>query len=72
MNEKLYVLDTAEVKAGNVLIADGGFTCLQEGQECLVRDYGKGLYVECSAGEHYLDGQLTDDEERYVGFLKKE
>lgn len=58
----------AEVSAGKRLIADGGFTCLIEGEVCEVHeDPARGLYVGCSEGRHYLDGQLNEDDQ-VVGF----
>lgn len=57
----------ADVKAGDVLIADGGFTCLNDGDHCTVmKDDKDELFVCCAAGKHYLDGQL-DDDGRLVG-----
>lgn len=53
-------------KAGDVLVCDGGFTCLREGAEVEVhsdpeRDGVNALYVPCDDGAHYLDGQLDFD-----------
>jgi hypothetical protein len=64
----------AEVKIGDVLIADGGFTCLVEGQRCLVIDGGSGaLAVRCSKGNHDLEGQAHfEDPTIMVGFYKEE
>lgn len=47
----------SDIKAGDVLVADGGFTCLREGQQCEVKTDDKGLYIGCDEGSHYLDGQ---------------
>lgn len=54
-----------DLKPGDVLIADAGFTCLAEGQECEVKQDDSGLYVICAGSDdgpgsshHYLDGQL--------------
>lgn len=59
---------TSEVGVGTKLIADGGFTCLDEGDVVTVGLNGDGdLVVPCSAGTHCLDGQL-DDGDQYVGF----
>ena len=48
-----------DLQAGDVLVADGGFTCLKEGQHVHVerRDSGE-LFVRCSEGKHLLEGQL--------------
>jgi hypothetical protein len=68
-----------DVQPGDVLIADGGFTCLKNGQRCVVhldeatakthKWPGSGLYVECKDGKHFIDGQLDDGVE-YIGFTK--
>lgn len=66
-----WVLET-EVKPGDILIADDGFTCLNAGQRCTVSVSRKlhrlpELVVVCRDGSHFLDGQL-DEQGRYVGF----
>lgn len=47
----------AEVEAGSVLKADGGFTCLRAGAERPVEQDDGGLFIRCRSGKHYLDGQ---------------
>jgi hypothetical protein len=48
----------SEIKAGDVLIADGGFTCLHEGERCEVKADEKGeLYVACGGSD---DGAPED------------
>lgn len=60
-----------EVKLGDVLIADGGFTCLRENEKLTVSEMLDGtLFVKCGHGIHALDGQLNEEGE-YVGFTKK-
>lgn len=70
-----------EVKEGTVLVADGGFACLHEGDVLTVQKDSElaaanpelpelGLFVPCSDGKHFLDGQL-DDGEVYIGFRVK-
>lgn len=61
-----------DVKAGDTLIADGGFTCIKEGARLVVKadDRGK-LFVPCRGGGHHLDGQL-DEGDVYIGFTKAE
>lgn len=70
----------ADVQPGDVLIADDGFDCLHNGQECEVfmdPEYEgvASLYVKCSQGEHYLEGQIgygdDDHGDEFVGFNKK-
>jgi len=60
---------TSEVRAGTIVRADSGFTCMSEGLKTVRADEG-GLYIPCSAGRHYLDGQLdrdVQDGEAYIG-----
>lgn len=65
------------VRPGDTLIADGGFTCLHEGERCIVKKDSGGLFVFCNGPDedgrpcgdlryehHYLDGQDDGD-----GFL---
>jgi hypothetical protein len=47
----------ADLKPGDVLRADGGFTCLSDGAVREVMKDDDGLYVQCSEGKHHLDGQ---------------
>ena len=55
----------SEVKPGDVLIADGGFTCIELGATLVV---GDDLSVPCAHGKHFLDGQVDfDDGDTLVG-----
>lgn len=58
-----------DVKAGDVLIADGGFTCIKKGASLLVYvdASNRDLYVSCEEGRHYLNGQASKDGLEYVG-----
>lgn len=66
------------VKAGDKLKCDDGFTCLADGEIVEVctyhghmpnhdEDYLKlpiaRLYIPCTEGEHFIDGQIGDDGE---------
>jgi hypothetical protein len=55
------------VKVGDRLIPDGGFTCMTPGHIKVVRRDEGRLYVKCEDGCHYLDGQL-DEHGRLIGF----
>lgn len=56
----------SDVKPGDVLIADGGFTCIASGAQLVV---GEDLSVPCDEGKHSLDGQVCwDDGETLIGF----
>jgi hypothetical protein len=54
-------LKFADVKAGDRLVADDGFTCLRHDEVVTVAACANGLYVPCTSGSHYLDGQEGDD-----------
>lgn len=55
------------VKPGTILYPDGDFYCMALNTAKEVKFDPHGLFVECSGGKHYLDGQLSDDREFYVG-----
>lgn len=57
----------ADTKAGDVLIADGGFSCMKEGTRHVVKALDAGLCIICTHGDHGLVGQLSDDGTHYVG-----
>ncbi len=61
----------SDVKAGDKLRADGGFTCIETGAVLEVKD-ADGLYVCCALGSHWLIGQEEeiDGELVYVGLEK--
>lgn len=55
------------VKVGDKLVADGGFTCLAEGSINTVCQKGNGpLFIRCKEGDHILLGQ-TDKDGNLVG-----
>ena len=57
-----------DVNEGDTLIADGGFTCIDEGRCLLVENSGGGLFIACDEGRHFLDGQIDlKDGETLVG-----
>lgn len=60
-----------DVKAGDWLSTDGGFTCIKSNRmrKVYADDDGK-LYIRCEDGKHHLDGQRGDrlgNVGRYVG-----
>ena len=60
-----------QVTPGTRLIADGGFTCMKEGEIKIVENGPNGLFVRCQQKSHCLDGQLNDEDE-YIGFYLEE
>lgn len=61
---------TGEVVVGSYLKADNGFTCLHAGQVVVAGADEGHLFVPCADGQHFLDGQLGDDEPYYVGLQR--
>ena len=70
-NERTEPATIENVRPGDILIADGGFTCIQPGARLTVQrcDRLLELYVPCADGKHFIDGQL-DEDGRFVGFQK--
>ena len=66
------IINFADVKVGDVLVPDGGFTCMREGTQRLVReDPHNGLYINCDDGKHFLDGQRDfNTGQTLVGFKR--
>lgn len=75
-----------DLKPGDKLVADGGFTCLKAGEVVTVEKDGDGLFVRCCAHDdgdyghpvndsrneqHYLDGQEGEGGE-CVGLFRAE
>ncbi len=60
-----------DIKVGDELVADSGFTCLSNGITVAVQQDDAGFFVTCYNGKHHLDGQLNDDGD-LVGFKPKE
>lgn len=60
----------SEVKKGDVLVADGGFPCMEAGPHEIHEDEN-GVYINCRSGHHYLDGQVSyEDHETLVGLSR--
>jgi len=49
-----------KIKSGEILIADDGFFCINNNQLCTVQEENNRLFVKCSHGKHFLDGQVDD------------
>lgn len=64
-------LKLGDIGAGDMVITDDAFTCIAPGMTSVVHhdDGSDELYIHCSHGRHYLNGQLNDDDE-YVGLQR--
>lgn len=61
-------LKVADAKPGMIAECDGGFICVSEGTQVLIKTDAIGaLWFTCRHEKHYLDGQLSDDCECYIG-----
>lgn len=58
-----------ELKVGDKVVLDSGFTCRNSGPAYLEEDTN-GLYFHCDSGKHYIDGQL-DEDDVYIGLEKE-
>lgn len=55
-----------EIKSGDTIVTDGGFTCMGAGPKTVEAD-GDGLFVRCNDGKHYLAGQEDEEGADLVG-----
>jgi hypothetical protein len=63
----------ADVKEGDLLEADDGFPCLSEGDRRRVCKHASGdLIIECGDGGHWLDTQIDEEDQVYIGLYKVE
>ena len=53
-------LRLADLRPGDVLVADGGFTCVADGAELIVEADDRGFFFRCAGGVHRINGQLKD------------
>lgn len=55
-----------DLKIGDAVYTDDGFTCMKEGRHSVQGDAG-GLFLKCDEGKHYLEGQEDDETGELVG-----
>lgn len=55
-----------DLKIGDTVHTDDGFTCMKEGPH-VVRGDESGLFLKCDDGHHYLEGQEDDESGELVG-----
>lgn len=60
----------SDITEGDLLVTDGGFTCISKNQTRPVKKDEEGLFINCLNGKHYLNGQ-TDDQGNLVGLSLK-
>lgn len=57
----------SDLKPGDKLIADGGFTCIPDGTIVEVAvDARNESYVPCKCGMHNLHGQVSEDDDDHL------
>lgn len=56
----------ADIKIGDRVKTDGGFTCMAAGTKIVEGD-DDGLFIPCNDGKHYLDGQEDEEGADLVG-----
>lgn len=49
-----------DIKEGDLITLDGGFTCAKAGQVLVHKD-SQGLFFQCDEGHHYIEGQLDEE-----------
>lgn len=52
-----------DLKVGDKVVTDAGFTCLDADVVCEVQEDEDGLFIECAEGKHHLHGQAGSDGE---------
>ena len=53
----------SDLKPGDRLRCDGGFTCIPAGAVRVVRDDAGDLFIACRKGVHRLAGLIHEDDE---------
>ena len=56
----------ADIKTGDIVQADDGFTCLEAGPH-VVKLHNDELYIDCNDGKHFLCGQEDEPGSDLVG-----
>lgn len=51
----------SDIKEGQVINLDAGFTCAKKGPVVVEKDDKGRLYFPCDQGHHLLDGQVDHD-----------
>ncbi len=57
-----------KLKSGDKVKADGGFPCIKKDAVLEVSADETGeLFIPCTSGRHYVEGQLDDDGNSLIG-----
>jgi hypothetical protein len=59
------IMKLSDIKAGDIVNVEG-LTCMPAGRHTVQSD-DKGLFIPCSSGKHYLDGQEDEETGEMVG-----
>jgi hypothetical protein len=51
----------SDIKVGDILIADDGFTCMKAGEHEVKASEAGALFIDCTEGRHFLAGQERAD-----------
>lgn len=57
----------SKLKAGDSVIVDSDFDCMDSWSQRIVYSNGKDLFLNCASGMHNLEGQLQDDNDTLIG-----
>lgn len=60
-------LTVAEAQPGARIQADGEFTFISRNATRTIQSDADWLWIDCRAGQHFLDGQLSADGTHYIG-----
>jgi hypothetical protein len=60
----------SDATVGLEVQVDGDFTCIRPHARRVIKTHAQGIWIRCTAGKHFLDGQLSDDGTAYVGVYK--
>jgi hypothetical protein len=51
------------IRAGDILVTYGGFTCIAADTLVKIERDATGLYFRCADGNHYLESQRNEQDE---------
>lgn len=56
----------SQLRRGDRVLTDDGFTCGINNKTLTVEQNAHGFFVPCDEGQHFLDGQLSDEDEDHL------